>query len=277
MCGPGSLNDLKELLEPIRDYFDGIVATYHGSINDDEANYLENIKKDGKILYLPYSKRHHHSRNTYLWCGPIKQNDWICTSDVLEHPNSSFCADLKNFIPNLDKSGINMVYYYGKPFLFKYHDSLEYYGSPHEGLQRKDGKSVAIELSKSFPDEKDIRLNVRPLKRTDSYQWMHHYLKYYIFPWGSNHCLLGNENRGHPYEIYQKRESLRIEFLEYLISQNVELNNESVIKFLTENYNNPIIKKVINEEKIINDIYRFYVLNDKSVNDNHHWKDMISI
>jgi hypothetical protein len=274
MAGPGSLEDLKELLEPIKQYFNGIVITYHGERNDPEGEYLESVKGEGKIIYLPYSQRHDFSRNAYLFCGPIKEGDWIVQSDVLERPNPKFLATyLNELISNND--GLNMFYYYGKPFVYQFSESLTYRGSPHESLIRQDGRANGAELNSVWPNEADVRLNVRPLKRKDQYGWMFHYLRYYLMPWGTNQCLLGNENRSNNImEIFQKREVMRLKFRDMVREKGFDLSVDGVKAFLTTTELNDSLKFIVNNEKIINDAYRFWVLNDQTINDNHHWKDL---
>lgn len=277
MSGPNSLEDLVELLDPIKSYFDGIVWVLHDSVGSEEDKYLESIKGEGKVIHYYYSGRHDASRNQYLWCGPIKQGDWCCQTDLLERVSLEFLPNIRKYIKEFIDNKINMVFYYHKPFLFEYHESLQYIGSPHEGIRRNDHDTRAIELSQQLPNEKDVRINVRPLKRKDPYQWMWHYLRYYLGPWGSNHCLLGNENRGDPMKIYAQRERIRLLFRDYIVSLGASLNVDSVKEFLTKNPTDVKLIEFVNQEKILNDVYRFVVLNDLTVNDNHHWKDLKKI
>ncbi len=284
VAGPGSLEDLRELYEPIRAYFTGLCAVYHGECDDPESRYLESAKGVGRIVYLPYVGRHDQSRNVALHCGAIEQGDWVMQCDTLERLVSDFVGTR---VPDMMRRGrgpmgdeipLNAFFYYSKPLLFEYHESLQYAGTPHEGLRRLDGKMHACELSVFIPDESKVRLNVRPLKRTDPYHWVGHYVRYYLAtPWGANHCLLGNEHRGDPMKLYQEREALRIEVREYLRANGVPLTEAGLRKFLTAGEIPPTMRGYINRERILNDAYRYWVLNDLTVKDDHTWAGMVQI
>jgi hypothetical protein len=275
IAGPDSYDDIREMVEPIRDLFAGLVVTYHGKPDDIEAKYLEVVKGEGRIIYLPYSGRHNHSRNSYLWCGPIQQGDWCIQTDHLEHPNRQF---IEKHVPYLTTQSNGIFYYYGKPFLFQLHESMQYVGSPHENLQRLDGQGRVAELSQMWPDESMVRMNVRPFKRKDPFGWCTHYAKYYIAtPWGSNHCLLGNEHRGDPVQLYQEREALRVRFRDYLRDMDVPLTLDGLLWFMKTNPNDSVLVETANKERIINDLYRLLVLKDESIKDDHTWAGMVTI
>jgi len=204
MSGPNSLEDLKELLDPIKDYFAGIVWVLHDARDSQEAEYLESIKGQGKVIHYYYSGRHDASRNQYLWCGPIQEGDWVVTCDTLERINSQFALGLPFFLGHWEKQGANCIYYYGKILAFKYHESFHYVGTPHEAGRRDDGQMRAVEISDSYPNEADVLLNVRPQKR-DSQHFIKHYAKYSLMIWGSNHYMLGLENKPRARELFMER------------------------------------------------------------------------
>lgn len=275
LAGSNSLDDIREMVEPIRSLFAGLVVTYHGQPDDPEAQYLESVKGGGRIIYLPYSGRHDHSRNTYLWCGPIQQGDWCVQTDVLEHPNRQF---IEKHVPYLTTQSNGIYYYFGKPFLFQYHESIRYEGTPHERLLRLDGQGRAGELNQMWLNEADVRLNVRPLKRKDPLGWCIHYLRYWLAtPWGANHCLLGNEHRGDPMKLYQEREAIRIPFRDYLRSKGVPLTVEGFKTFVLSNPRDPVLVDAANKERILNDVYRLWVMGDESIKDDHTWAGMVQI
>lgn len=280
MSGPGSLEDLKELLEPVKAYVDGIVWVLHDSRDSEEAAYLESVKGAGKVIHYYYSRRHDASRNQYLWCGPIKNGDWIMQCDLLERIPATFAADAGQTAAHFALQGCNIVYYYGKPLLYEYHESLRFVGSPHEGLQRGDGRMRRVELNHYLPDEREVRLNVRPIKRPDPLGWVEHYMRYYLFPWGSNQCLLGNENRpweGDPMQIFQRRETLRLEFLDYLARRGVERSVKMVkLHFLVSHWT-PELARFVNGDKILNDAWRLWVQGDETVRDHHDYRDLPQI
>lgn len=280
MAGPNSLEDLKELVEPIKEYFDGIVAVYHGRDFDDEATYLEANKGEGEIIYTKFVRRHDWSRNHYLYCGPMKNGDFCLQVDVLERINPDFAKQARSFAQYFKSCGVNLVFYYNKPFIFEYHESLQYMGNPHEGLRRNDGTSAAIELSTQFPEEQAIRYNIRPTKRPDPYHFVDHYVKYFLYPWGSNHCLLGIEKNGNPQELFPKRDARRIKFKNRLAELGIEDSVSALKTYITDKKPDEWdaeIRTIFNEEKILNDFYRYHILGDRQFKDNHDWKDIVKI
>lgn len=230
MASEGCYEDLKELIDPIISNFDGIVAVYHNP-RDEGSQYLEQNKKAGKIIYLDYCQRHDFSRNHYLWCGPIKNGDWVVTLDCLERIPICFASKIKDYITQFQQQGVNLVYFHGKPYLFEYHESMIYRGSPHEGLVRQDGKAQIIELNKYFIDT-ECRINMRPIKR-DKFHFINGYARYHLFPYGSNNSALGLEKRlnGKSYQdAYIERESDRLEFLAEMDSRGFERTTDGLKK-----------------------------------------------
>ena len=62
MSGPNSISDLKELIDPIKQYFDGVVWVLHDSRESEEAKYLDSVKAKGAVIHLPWSRRHAFAR-----------------------------------------------------------------------------------------------------------------------------------------------------------------------------------------------------------------------
>lgn len=274
MAGPGSLDDLREMVDPIKDHFDGVCATYFGSIDDAEAQYLESIKGVGHITYLPYTGRHDLARTCAVHCGKIEDGDIVCQFDTLERVPTEFATRIRELMTAMDS--VDAFFYYGKIFLYRYHESVTFRGTPHEGWTYQHRQPVALELSKAYPDESQVRLNVRPLKRKDPLSWCLHYLRYYLVtPWGANHCLLGNEHRGDPVKLYQEREAIRIPFREYLRSKDVALTVDGFKAFVLKNPKDAMLIEAADKERILNDVYRLWVLKDYSIVDDHSWNDMI--
>lgn len=277
MAGPNSVDNLIELIDPIHRYFDGIVVVLHDARDSDEDYYLESIKDEGAVIHLPFARRHDFSRNAYLWCGPIQEDDWIVQCDVLERIPPAFAANLRSFIADLESQSINAVFYYNKPFIYQQHESLEFTGSPHEGLRRHDGKMKAIELSKYYPNEPDIRYSVRATKRDTPFSWVGHYFKYYLYPYGSNHCLLGNCDRGDEMAIFKVRETMRNSFRDELKRRGVPRTAEAVKDHWVKVPLDATMRRFVNEEKVLNDAYRYFILNDLTVRDEHKWDSLKTI
>lgn len=276
MAGPNSLQDIHEMYEPIKTFVRGICATYHGDVKDSEAQYLETNKGDGRIVYIPFVGRHDHSRNCYLYSGKIEQGDWCLQTDVLEWPSPIFLFHLSSFLDKWTKQGVNAIYYYGKPFLFQYHESMRYSGTPHERLDRLDGQMRVVEVSGLYPNEEDVRLNVRPRKRNKT-EWISHYARYSLYPWGSNHYALGLENNPRAQELFAERETARVRFLDLLRELGLPRNVDVLIEYMKKGEMDERFIRHVESDKNWSDVYRFYVLGDETVRDDHSWENLVKI
>jgi len=273
MTSSGNIENLKEMIEPIKEYFDGLNFTFHYP-KDGGAAYLEDNKKDGKIVYAEWCQRHEYSLNHFLYQGNMQNGDYFVLLDSLERITVEFASKaLPDFIKQMKQNNICMVSNYGKGFLFRYDESLNFKGSPHWYITNYTGGIINVELPQT------LFYNIRGQKR-DKFHFINHYGKYMLYPYGSNHALLGLEKNGDPKELFPRREERRLEFREYLRNElNIPLNIESLKSYLIENKDNlPVrLKYFINNEKVWNDLYRFYCLNDRNIVDNHDHKDMVQI
>lgn len=277
MCGPESLTNIKELIDPVRAAFDGVVAVLHDSRGSEEDVYLESVKGCGKVVHTEFVRRHDWSRNHYLYNGPMENGDWCVQIDDKERLNPLFATNLRAVIAQLKDRNLNAAWYYGKPFVFEYHESLEYRGNPHEGLRRNDGQMQGIELSGTYPVETDVRYSVRAAQRQDHYHWVGHYWRYYTFPWGSNQTLLGAEHRGNAMEVYQKREVVRAAFRDELARRGVKWDHQAILTYWLAVPLDDTMRTFVNADKVISDSYRYFVLNDLEVRDEHDWVSMKTI
>ena len=294
MAGEGDKENLEELILPVIEYFDGLVATYHGNFDDEAASYIYHLpdemaigdeinllmghRKRGKINVIPYSQRHDLSRNVYLHSGPMKNGDWFIQIDTLERLDKDFAKGMQDLITEMKKNNLNALWYEGKPFLIEYHESLIYAGSPHEGLHRQDGNLKASNFS--WEKEVEPRVNVRPLKRPDPKHWINHYLRYYLFPWGSNHCVHGLDHRAKNSEdlkiLFQQREKMRLNFLDELEKRGFDRTVDGVIQLFQAELDDTM-KHYLNNEKILQDVYRHHIMKDMSTVDEHKNESMITI
>lgn len=279
MSSRGSLEDLKELLDPIHSFFDGVVWVLHDAAGSEEEKYLNSIKGCGRIINYHYHQRHDQSRNQYLWCGPIKNGDWVCQCDLLERISPNFAEEINKMIDFLKSYRSNAAYFEGKVILYEYHESLIFRGSPHEGLIRMDGNMRPIQLTSDYKGSKP-RINVRPIKRPDPFGWVDHYMKYYLFPYGSNHCLLGLEKTYKTHEslvqAFNTREQKRLDFLSYLDNNNIPRTTEAV-KILFKRPIGGTLLEFVNSELILNDFYRYHVLGHRDLIDEHNHNNLYQI
>ncbi len=278
VCGEGSYIDLTELYEPIAPYLNGVCAVCHASPDSMEGKYLEVIKGDGHIVYLPYVGRHDLSRTVAIHCGAIEDGDIVCQFDTLERLSPSFAATIPELMGNMDQ--VDAFYYYGKILLYRYHESVTFQGTPHEAW-RLQGKQhpVCLELSKAYPNEADVRLNVRPQKRPTTH-FILHYLSYYVgTPWGANHMILGLDKNGDPSKLFPEREARRLAFRDLLRHRGIPLKAEAVKQYMLDHKGDvdEEFKQFICKEKILNDVWRYYVLGRTDFIDDHDHENVIEI
>lgn len=290
MTSAGKENHLRELIDPILPYIDGIVATFHKP-TDSGYEYLESVKGDGEIVVAEYKNRHDFSRNHYLFSGKMQNGDIFIQVDDLERVSPDFLKKHFNeyFYPAMKSSWAKdrvayTFYYYGKPFIVTYTETLCYINTPHESLVRKIYKNISYELSTNpnFQDEALVRKNIRPLVRKDPLHFVDHFAKYYVTqPEGSNTVLLGLEqNSGDINELFRERETIRIQFLETLRFGGYALNLHGLNSFFSDfvtmdpENRNLIIKSFLNREKILNDYYRLNFLKETDIVDSHKFSDI---
>ena len=202
----GHENDLRELLEPIKEHFDGLVWTFHYP-KDSGADYLESVKGEGEIIYTKWCNRLDFSRNHCLYQGPIKHGDWFLTIDTLERLSPEFTENLKRFCEFLDTQEVDGCFLYNKRFMFKFNEETEFALNPHETVY---GHKRAIELSDQDFWNESYQKNVRGEKRKDLFHFIDHNFKYYLFP-NTNHLALGFEKDLH---LIKKRYKNRGKFLQ---------------------------------------------------------------
>lgn len=274
VCGPGSYEDLVELYEPIKEHFTGLCCVCHAAPDSMESKYLELSKGAGRITYLPYTGRHDLSRICAVHCGVIENDDLVCQFDCLERLSPLFAASIRELVGNLGQ--VDAFYYYGKILLYRYHESITFIGSPHEGWTRRDKNPVSIELNKAYPDESQIRLNVRPVKRPVDH-FIRHYASYALLPWGSNHYRLGLDGKLNAGELFDQREAARVGFIDLLRELSIKRNVDAVIEYMKHGKMDPRFATHLERDKIWNDVYRRYVLGRLDFADDHDWSNVVKI
>lgn len=259
----GEGDNLRELIDPIIDQFDGLIWTFHNPNDFDGGfNYLWDNKKEGEIINSPWVRRLDHSRNKTLFEGPMKEGDWFLVIDDKERIHPDFISFLKKDARHLESS-VRGYAYEGKRLFYRYHEALSYQGNPHEGL-KSNGQTVNIQHD-SVPA--GWFSNVRGEQR-DEFQWIGHYLKYYFFP-NTNHLLLGYESN---IDYVKQRYFYREQVKNFMLCNNYRFTLDGFKKMIQDNPNDSIIKGFLNSEKILNDWYRYEILNERDMIDSHNPK-----
>lgn len=270
--GPSAENII-EMIEPLIDVLDGVIWVLHDTHTDSPAaRYLETVKGAGRVIHRRWpAGRHFHSMNETLFTGLIEEGDFVCWTDEMERPAASFLKRVKSEIgPMMVESGTDVLFYFGKPYLFRYYETLQYHNSPHWSLHGYPGR--AIEWANIQPNEREVRLNVRPEKRkNDPFHWVGHYAKYFVsYPAGSNTVALGLDHfpPGDRNEQFAIREQRRLEFRRLMKKRGFPLNNEG-LKTLLSQPPDTEVRGFLAAEKILSDYYHHVILGDNTVVDSH--------
>lgn len=273
MTSAGNEEDLREMIEPIKGYLDGVVyVTHRPCEGDGGAAYLESVKGAGKVIYRDWVFRHDYSQNETLYADVIEEGDLVIICDTLERPAPGFVSRLKaEFDPSMIDQSIDCLAYYGKPFVFRYNEYCHYEGSPHWGLR---GVSRAVELSQMMPDESQVRYSVRGQKR-GPFHWVAHYLKYFVsYPAGSNHALLGLDHHpGRPEDVFPRREAQRLAFRREMKRRGYPLTVDGFVAFASVTPMDATTKTLLNSDKVWSDAYWYLVKGDTGVIDSHKPSD----
>lgn len=262
MSGDPLADNPRELLEPILPYLDGTIWVLNDvAPNTPAACYLEGAKGKGRIIYRSFTPRHWHLMNETLFTGLMEEGDLVLYCDDLERPMVPFVSRIKNEIgPMMEGSDIDLIVAWGKPYLFRYRETLEYRNSPHWSLHGWNERS--IEWSTIEPDETKVRFNVRPLKRKDEMHWVGHYLKYMIvYPAGSNHAALGIERwGGDQSKVFRRREANRLAFRHEMKRRGFPLTVDGFVTMCKDPVQmDDTLKTFLNSDKTFSDGYWHFV------------------
>lgn len=268
-----------EMLEPLLPFLSGVIwSLCDVSPSSPAARYLESVKGEGKIIHRPWCPgRHFVPMNDTLWSGRMEEGDFFIQNDLLERPKPEFVSRIKSgIVPMMREADVGAIYFYGKAFLVKFNETLEYAGSPHWFLKNTEGR--VIEWSAIEPDEKKVRENVRSLKRNSSnHSWTTHYASYWLYPQGSNHALLGLEKRpGDLSQNFNEREARRLEFRKELRKRGFPMTLDGLKALLTAPLDETL-KRHLREEKTLSDVYHFWHGREHLLKDTHLPSDAVSI
>lgn len=278
MSGPGQIEDIKEIVDPILEHLDGIIWVFNDTfITDPGSMYLQGLNKKTKVIHRDWTPRHFHMMNETLFCGDIQEGDLVIWVDPLERPVLQFVSRIKTELDHMMKEAeVGCIYYYGKPFLFRYFETAEYKNSPHWSLSGVPGR--AVEWANIEPNEDLVRKNMRPIKRTDKLHWVGHYAKYYLYPAGSNSVALGLDQfpPGDRNQQFVERETRRLEFRRLMRQRGFEVNMDG-LKKMFEGSLDEGLKEYLKREKILSDYWHLINGRGHLLKDSHRPADAVPI
>lgn len=252
LCQSGDLSSLKESLLPLYDCYDGLQYVIHEPIDNELYNFLDSIKKDGKILKTEWCGRLDFARDNYLFRGNMKTGDFFINLDSKERLFPKFFEQWKPLKNYLEAYNIDGVLLYGKRFIYRHNEFLKHSGNPHESIL---GVNRILELTtmEPFKDTSWFWHNVHTDNKRDKFHYVWHFINYYTFP-NSNQCLMGAKDA----EDFNRREKIRRQFRLYC--EKLDLLPLTIDKFKDLCYNRlDEIRYFINSEKILNDGYHYFI------------------
>lgn len=260
------LHNLKELIEPVYNHFDGLLVVYdavQAPEKDECFQYLETRKGAGQILFRKWTNDHDLQMNVFLREGPLKDGDWFVIRDSSERFNPEWSKDIKTFLNSMSMAGIRSIYNYGKGFAFQWNDSMIFQGSPHWGLVGAEHNAIDLRQYHN-EDNKEWTWRVKngtdPLGRPANHK-IDHEAKYCWVYGRSNHTLLNNEDN---IDAYKRAEYIRQAIRKYAKINGFSTENlqglTDFIKFYKEqDYDNFVI--FINSHRTWKNYYRQHFLN----------------
>lgn len=283
MSGVPSSENPTEMIEPIYNLIDGVIWVLNDvPVDAPSARYLESVKGEGKIIHRCWSRgRHHHAMNDSLYCGPMEEGDFYLYCDDLERPAREFVSRIKTeIIPMMNEANVDVIFYFGKAYLVRYKETLEYRNSPHWSLHGWNGHG--IEWNTIENNERLVRLNVRPEKRKDPYHWISHYMSYWLYPAGSNHAALGLEHYAKPGQdlnyVFSQRETARLEFRREVRRRGYPVTLEGVKSMLlNETELDAKMVAMLNGEKVLSDYYHYIHGCNDQLKDTHRPSDALPV
>ena len=277
-----NLGYLHEMIDPILPYLDGLIVVVHSenhSWSAPCAAYLDSIKGMGKIIHRDWVKRHDVSMNETLYTECMQEGDIGIWCDLNELPMPEFVSKIKTeILPVMEAQQIDVLAYYGKAYVYRYSENLRYRESPHWVLT---GFRRGAEYSQIEPDESKVRKNMQPIRRTDPQHYVRHFAYYYLYPAGSNQCALGldryNSDPKEQEKFFIERETRRLDFRRALKKRGIPLTVDAVIGMMKSGNMDEEMKEFVRREKVLNDVYRKFILNDLDFRDAHDWKDLVEV
>jgi hypothetical protein len=269
MTSSGNEDNLRAMIEPIAPLFDGVIATFHLP-SDAGSTYLESRVGAGRVIYAHFSQRHGYSMQHILWQGPMRDGDKFIYLDSMERVSRGFCEGrLKGLIQLMDETDVAMIANFGKGFLFRFNEQLRFEGSPHWCATQLDGRAINMELPK------DEFWNVRDQQRSSD-QWVSHYAKYWIYPAGSNHALLGLEKQGDPAKLFGPRDARRLAFRREMVKRGYPLTLDGLKEMLSAPLDETL-KEHLRAEKTLSDYWHWLHGRGAQLKDTHLPSDALPI
>jgi hypothetical protein len=263
LCGMvrGNRAVLENSINHIKDYFDGLIFVVDDRANPADIEWLESIKKEGKIIVKKWVNDHAHTSNEILFSGVMNFRDYFAIFDETDKLNEVFVKDLRENIKYWDKNNVGCVHL-DHPFVVRYTDNLRFTSSPHWTISGVVGHYVDLTKINGYLKESYL-FNRRDILQSGFVRPAKYWFEY---AHSNQNVLLYHQFSP---EIYQQHENLRLQFrLFCLETLGIKLTLDSFIQYLKDNVGHypPYFEQVLEWEVNLKDMFRLFVLNEPWIN-----------
>lgn len=260
LCGMirGDLETLKETVEPYIDIFDGLIFVVDSRASLLATNWLNDIKKAGKIIVKDWVNDHAHTSNEVLLSGVMNYGDFFIWIDETDKLNHDFAAGLKKYIKDWNAAGVGAVYL-DHPFVMCYNDGVRFSNSPHWGISGIIGDSISLVGGGNKKSDFITNLRDKDVLRSGFLSPIKYWFCYPAF---SNHTQLLYQQFGN--DRWQEHENLRIKFRIFCSRElRIPLTVDGLKNYLIDNQGkyHPVFEHTLEFEVNLKDAFRIFVLN----------------
>lgn len=164
MSGPGQIENMTEMIEPILDHIDGIIWVLNDCPKDDPgARYLETVKGAGEIIYREKTPRKFHSLNEILCSRMANEGDFLIFCEPNERPAIPFLKRVQSEIgPMMLESETSAIFYKMVPYLIRLDARQQFVQSLPEPESYALMCGRAIDWANIQPDEREVKTRAKP-------------------------------------------------------------------------------------------------------------------
>jgi hypothetical protein len=277
---PAAIDGIKANVIPAAKHFDGLNFVVNcGDANQNKIDLIELLdrnKGDGFIHIQDWIDRYDFARNRYLLDPRVMDGDILVIVDSLEKLDEGFAEiSIPKLADFMGKNDIDVIFLHGKTFMVRKNEGMTYVNAVHEQV-RPINRAVELTQCIGYEDSSKYFKNTRPEVRDDNH-WVKdcHFLKYYCY--SPIQCLMGSEGNQ---PQYQARVMNRAEFKAVCRELELDFSVEYILDFWKTFSATKLPEKMrscINQEKILNDVYRYHILGERSLTSDWDFDNMVKI
>lgn len=258
LCGmiSGDRSMIEDTILPVIEHFNGAIFVIDSRAKPEDIKWLNDIKKEGKIIVKEWVNDHAHTSNEVIFSGVMRFPDYFIWIDQSDKLNPMFVKDVRTNIENFHNRNIGAVWI-DHPLLMRYHTGIRFAGSPHWTCINILGEQIDLKQSYDYQKESYL-INTRNTLKSGFISP----IKYtFTYPPLSNHFQLLYSQFSH--EIYANHERMRINFqLSCQEELGLELTVDALKAYMVNNVGKypDWFENYIETEVNIKDAFRLFVL-----------------